>query len=679
MPTIAEIRQQYPQYSDMSDDALASALHQKFYSDMPLAVFRSRIGVSKMAPGKHLSYEEGADLVDAEERAKTAAGQTTAGLTGIVDGVPIAGPYLLGGVQRGAAALSSLIDGESYDRNLNQAKALTDAAQAENPWTTTAGNVAGAVGGTIPMVMAAPAAFGGGSAGIMARSIYSMLTGGGIGAADSAVRSNGDVDDTLWGAGSGAAMGLVGPTAGKLIGAGANKLLEFFRDGKTAKAAGTTRYALNKLRESFGADDLDVPTARNKLADLGPEGMIADLGDNVRGRAEALANMPGEGNSTIRNSLEARRAGANDRIRALVDQNLGRNVVPSQVIEGIEANQQAITPRYAEVFRNARNYDISPVADDLDLSINRLRGDAQRRLRQVRGMLNTEGTDQLSSNPRVFFETRQAIDGMLATEADPKVIRELAEARQMIDDALDRAVPQLKEVDAQYAELARQKDAIGRGQQVLDSGRTSPRPTELAAEIDAGVQPNGLLVGPSAVPLRLSQGARAEIDRILGTNANDVQRLNRLIKTQGDWNRDRLAMLFGPDKADDLFRVLDNELTFSRTRDKIIGNSATAGRQQQIADLGGATDRNLIRDAYAAGGTPGAVRGAGLKAADRFLNMILKGRVEKQNKSLADLVTSNRAAVVDAMLPQGMSADRQKLIEQMAKSILLGGGMAGSR
>jgi len=44
MPTLAEVRQRYPQYADMPDDQLAGALHQKFYSDMPFEDFSKRIG-----------------------------------------------------------------------------------------------------------------------------------------------------------------------------------------------------------------------------------------------------------------------------------------------------------------------------------------------------------------------------------------------------------------------------------------------------------------------------------------------------------------------------------------------------------------------------------------------------------------------------------------------------------
>ena len=50
MPTISEIRQQYPQYADMSDQALADALHSKFYSDMPKADFMAKAGVQEAKP-----------------------------------------------------------------------------------------------------------------------------------------------------------------------------------------------------------------------------------------------------------------------------------------------------------------------------------------------------------------------------------------------------------------------------------------------------------------------------------------------------------------------------------------------------------------------------------------------------------------------------------------------------
>ena len=53
MPTIQEIRAQYPQYADMSDKQLSDAMYSKFYSDMPRAKFDSLL-TTKMpsAPAK---------------------------------------------------------------------------------------------------------------------------------------------------------------------------------------------------------------------------------------------------------------------------------------------------------------------------------------------------------------------------------------------------------------------------------------------------------------------------------------------------------------------------------------------------------------------------------------------------------------------------------------------------
>lgn len=51
MASIQEIRQKYPQYSDMSDQQLADALHQKFYADMPRDQFNQKIGLTSMSAG----------------------------------------------------------------------------------------------------------------------------------------------------------------------------------------------------------------------------------------------------------------------------------------------------------------------------------------------------------------------------------------------------------------------------------------------------------------------------------------------------------------------------------------------------------------------------------------------------------------------------------------------------
>jgi len=49
MATLVEFRAQYPQYNDMPDVALADALHQKFYADMPKGDFYKSVALSPSA------------------------------------------------------------------------------------------------------------------------------------------------------------------------------------------------------------------------------------------------------------------------------------------------------------------------------------------------------------------------------------------------------------------------------------------------------------------------------------------------------------------------------------------------------------------------------------------------------------------------------------------------------
>lgn len=49
MPSLADVRAQFPQYQDLSDQQLADGMHKKFYSDMPRAEFDTKIGF-RVAP-----------------------------------------------------------------------------------------------------------------------------------------------------------------------------------------------------------------------------------------------------------------------------------------------------------------------------------------------------------------------------------------------------------------------------------------------------------------------------------------------------------------------------------------------------------------------------------------------------------------------------------------------------
>ncbi|MCP2134604.1 hypothetical protein J2S28_001656 [Rhizobium sp. SLBN-94] len=633
--------------------------------------------------GQHLSFEEGQALLAAEDqqqRMEGPSGAVGAALTGLVDGVPVAGPLIRGAGERGAALASTVMNGGTYDENLKLAQDISQEAQDAHPYVTTGANIAGAVAGTAPLIAAAPAAFGASGGSALLRTGASTLSGGVMGGADAAVRSGGDPEATIKGTALGAGMGLAAPLAANLIGKGTKSLINAGRNWRAARAAGIKPDALSNLARAAADDGLDAATIQTRLADMGPDAMLADLGPNLQRQAGALAATPGRGQEVIRTAVAERQAGANARLGQVVDETMGPAVVPSQVDASIKANQRALSPLYEEAFQGAKAVDTRPIAEGLESQAVNLRGDAQTAVQRVRSMLDINGAPgNLDPNPSTLFQTRQAIDGMMAAEQNPQVIRALTSARTQIDDELARAVPNLKAVDASYAELARQREALTKGQSVLDSGRTSMRPSELADEVTAGVQPQGMQIGPSAVPLRLSQGARAEVDRILGSNANDVVALNRIIKGEGDWNRSRLATLFGQDKADRLIKVLENERTFADTANTVTRNSETAARQAAQAELGVNSGGFGAAESFKAGGVRGAARSVVFDQASKVVKALLPQSGERAREDLAKaLIGSNRDAVIQALMT-GSSREAPRALDPVVRALLIGGGASGAR
>lgn len=152
MPTIAEIRQKYPQYQDMSDGQLADALHKKFYSDIPQADFYSKIGFDQQSgpnpDGTYGQPPEGMVL-------NPATGQMEDLRSPINPNIPQGGANALGlGVGQGAgfnmldeasAALTVPFGGD-YDYNLGRMREAERRASSDHPVSYYGGSVGGALG-----------------------------------------------------------------------------------------------------------------------------------------------------------------------------------------------------------------------------------------------------------------------------------------------------------------------------------------------------------------------------------------------------------------------------------------------------------------------------------------------------------------------------------------------------
>lgn len=336
-----------------------------------------------------------------------------------------------------------------------------------------------------------------------------------------------------------------------------------------------TGAARDNLKRAMKFDGILPEEVPARLRALGPDAIPGDLGPALQAQTQAIAALPGSGQKQVFDTLTTRKAGRNARIIGGVDETLGPAPIPSRLAAENFSNREALSPEYTEVLKGGSAVDTQQIANNLDSEIVNRRGDAQTALKKIRTMLNVVGTEELDPNPRTLLETRKAIDGLLATEKDTNVIGALADARRAVDAELAAKVPGIKDVDAKFEELANQDEAVTAGQQTLDSGRTAPRPEELADTMTASAVPERGM-GPSAVPFRLTQGNRAEIERIIGTTTNDLNALKTALKGDGSWNRDRLVTLYGQEKADALLGILDREVTYSATEGAGLGGSRTA-------------------------------------------------------------------------------------------------------
>lgn len=279
-------------------------------------------GVMRTALLKHYQKPE-ATFGGVDAPAAGVPGDASAAIgRGLVNGIPILGPYLMSGLEKGAASVRAIQNDTTYSDELKKAQAFSENTAKANPWSTTAGELGGGVLGTIPAVAAAPAAFGIGSAALPLRMAASAASGAGIGATDAAVRSGGNLEEAKWGGLVGGGVGAVSPPAGILFG----KLVAAIKGGDAPGMAGL-REALSGLSE---ADLASAQYLRESSASLPGGGFGLSVGEAVNkatgGRAPRLSQLErvvgqsgGNGANVVADAYAARPAAIDNAVRSSFD------------------------------------------------------------------------------------------------------------------------------------------------------------------------------------------------------------------------------------------------------------------------------------------------------------------------------------------------------------------------
>lgn len=270
MPTtnLKDIRKQYPQYDDLSDQQLADALHKRFYSDMPREQFNERIGLSGGQGGgptikvgdREIPVAEYQSMPEEERQAVrdriTEANPDMSGavrssaLDPAVQGLTFGwGDEMRGAAQGAMAAAQGGDFGETYRRETDRARASLDRERRVNP----VGSVAAEVAGALPTAAAAGGQLAGRGASLLTRGLTGAGVGAGQGAAYGAGAAEGDIADRAGNAALGAGIGGTIGGAAPMIGNKVQQMGRNFRQNRALNQAARTAPSADEIKSASSA------------------------------------------------------------------------------------------------------------------------------------------------------------------------------------------------------------------------------------------------------------------------------------------------------------------------------------------------------------------------------------------------------------------------------------------
>jgi hypothetical protein len=542
-----------------------------------------------------------------------------------------------------------------YAGNLAKQRETDKAFFDESPVSATAAEIGGALLSPANKAVMAAAPFNPATVG---RFGNFALQGGLAGAASGA--GNSTEGNRLQGGTDGA---MLGAAFGAAVPGGLELAAKGFRAASTPFMSAPTN-ASRQLMRAMQRDGLNIDEAKTRLSELGPESVIADLGDNVLGLGEAVAQQPGKSLKAA-GALRGRQLEQGDRItKAALDS------VGAQSIDDLIAQRSAAArPLYEAAFSSTKPLN-TPTIDRLvknpllqegmkrGLSIIRNESDSSglpMRLQDygVTGF-NAAGDPILGGVPtlRLLDAAKRGLDTIL--EAGDKSIRNQTTNKLT---QYGRSVEQLRNT------LVKELDEVTKG----DDGVSLYKKAREA------------WAGPS------------DVIEVLSNITNKVERSRDATDVTGALfgsraSRKEIRKLMGSDEAYEAFaKAIQNESTMANTNRAVSGNSRTQFRNAAQADLEGGQGIDLMFDLANAPTAPGglmrgaralvkSMTGPSARVADELAPMFSNDPAIKA-QTLADL--QNRISMYQAFVNSTGFNPGQSLVKQSARIGGYGGGLVG--
>lgn len=506
-------------------------------------------------------------------------------VTTAVTEAPVVGPLITSAAAalRAGNTRSPAAPGDTFGERFAGNEAILREAQRlygeRNPRTALG---AGLVGSTALTGLQALHPLGRVAMGLEGPSLASRVYTGGLGEGvkgllDAALRG----DNPVTGLEVGAAGGIGGPLAGQVFRGGAHALSNLVgpRSGSLGPLNTTARGKLVSAME--GETPASIAAAR---ARMGPAGMAGDLNTAMTDIAGGMADIPGPHKAVVRGAYGARSSAQPDRI----DRALTSSIGPHADIEAfknrtIETRKAAADPLYEQW----RSMEVRPTPE-LQKLIPRLEKAGAFNMAEELAGISGHKMDKafFTTGPQKNFPTTETWDyvkrgldrriDQAYTAGDKTLAASLIGLKHDMIDEIEKTPAGLvwKQARQEFASRSALLDQIERGRDTFLGGRSGTSVDELRHELK-GIQ------GPE-LAARL-QGLRSAADQVMGdTLRGDTTLRNKMLAKN---NQDKMRLLLGPQKADDLIRTMRQEKFLGDQAQNVVGGSQTTPKRERIDAL----------------------------------------------------------------------------------------------
>lgn len=435
MPTIADIRRKYPQYEDMTDLQLASALRKKHYADMDPVEYYTKIGMAEQ-----LGLTQGTDPSAGNNIAENALEGFGRGVTELARGSKQIGLGVADLVNPRKQSVAGLVSGkpqltrsQEYQKELDEASRLDESLM--NTWGGNLGNIGAQVagvalpGGAVTKAGMIPKALQG--AKLLPSLGRAAVAGGTLGAAQPVLTGDTRTGNVATSAG----LGVLGQGAVNVV-------------GKVAKgSAHKLEPAVAELARK--AEALGIPVSRAQLSDS----------KFVKVLASVVKSMPFSGAGNMQKTQQAA-------FNRAVSRTFGENAetvtadVASRAKKRLGAAFSGLSSRNTLKFDDTLINDLSAVADDAAKTGS---DDNARIVKNVVDEFLSKSKDaKVSGNAYREFDTKLG-QAMKSQDGDKR--HYLGQVRSAIRNAMDRSISPAdqaawKSARGQYKNLKTVEDLI---------------------------------------------------------------------------------------------------------------------------------------------------------------------------------------------------------------------------